>query len=79
MHNVRMRLPVRLLALPAALTLVLTGCSGGEGETPSGGETSPAAGETTDLLHLRDVRCDALLDQACLWWRLALNHLPDFR
>lgn len=48
MHNVRMRLPVRLLALPAALTLVLTGCSGGEGETPSGGETSPAGGETTE-------------------------------
>ena len=50
MHNVPMRFPARLLALPAALTLVLTGCSGGEGETPSGdpspaGESSAAAPE----------------------------------
>jgi hypothetical protein len=41
MHNVPMRFPARLLALPAVLTLVLTGCSGGEGEAPSG-DASPA-------------------------------------
>jgi hypothetical protein len=40
-----MRLPARLLVLPAALTLVLTGCSGDE-ETPSGAET-PSGEETT--------------------------------
>lgn len=48
MHNDPMRLPARLLVLPAVLTLVLTGCSGGEGETPEGdssptGETSSAS------------------------------------
>ncbi|MFD1948559.1 hypothetical protein [Nocardioides aestuarii] len=39
-----MRLPARLLVLPAVLTLALTGCSGDTGETPDEG-TSPV-GET---------------------------------
>jgi len=48
MHNVGMRLPARLLALTAALTLALAGCSGGE-ETPepeaSGSPTETAEAE----------------------------------
>ena len=44
MHNDRMRLPARLLVLPAVLALLLTGCSGGGEETPDEG-TSPV-GET---------------------------------
>ncbi len=41
MHNDPMRVRARLLALPAVLTLVLTGCSG-EGEDAPSGDASPA-------------------------------------
>lgn len=44
MHNDRMRLPTRLLVLPAVLTLALTACSGGGEETP--GESTSPVGET---------------------------------
>lgn len=42
-----MRLPARLLALPAALTLVLTGCSGGE-ETPAAEGTPTGSASATE-------------------------------
>lgn len=48
MHNDRMRLPARLLALPLVLTLALAGCSDDGDQAPAAGESgSPSASESS--------------------------------
>lgn len=48
MHNDRMRLPARLLALPLVLTLALAGCSDDGEQAPATGETgSPSTSESS--------------------------------